>query len=99
MNQPQAETHEQLFKYFGNFIDILRETTQGSVLVTGISHTIQFSHLSRAGFLTTAYSYIKLYNKYCPLAPGGSEAHFACWQYSLETNYSSIPDGVIGIFH
>jgi hypothetical protein len=26
MNQSQAETHEHLFKYFGYFMDILRET-------------------------------------------------------------------------
>jgi hypothetical protein len=53
MNQSQAETHELLFKYFSNFMDILRETTKGSVLITGILHTTEFSHISKTGILTT----------------------------------------------
>jgi elongation factor P hydroxylase len=50
-NQCQAETREHLFKYLGNFMDRLRKTTKRPVIVTGISHTIQFSHRSKAGIL------------------------------------------------
>ena len=73
MNQSQAETHELLFKYFGNFMDILIGNHIWVISCNGyITHYSIRPYLKSRNPNHDIFVY-KLYNKHCPF-------NFKMWQ-------------------